>query len=212
MKELIQNGEIIFGSDGNAKPRRKRFLKDVKQGIVSQTIWKHEEVGHTQEAKQLLNKIFDGIPTFDTPKPLGFIKRCMKLTTSPKDIILDFFSGSATTAHAVLALNAEDGGNRKFICVQLPEPTRTKKADGTWDESEAYKAGFSTIAEIGKERIRRVIAQLKEEGTTNKEKATGGKKTVKIQAFQANEEAPSLGFERTDDQLTHNGGGYRTAA
>jgi adenine-specific DNA-methyltransferase len=156
MLELISNNEITFGSDGNAKPRRKRFLTDVKKGIVAQTIWKHDEVGHTQDAKQGLNKIFNGTPIFDTPKPIKLIRRCLQLTTNPEneDVILDFFAGSGTTAQCVIDYNEEDKGNRKFILVQLPEPCEK--------DSEAAKAGFSNIAEITKERVRRVIKKLNE--------------------------------------------------
>lgn len=163
MLELIKNEEVIFGVDGNAKPRRKRFLKDVKQGVVTQTIWKHDEVGHTQEAKQSLNKLFNGIPTFDTPKPTGLIKRCIKLATSSNDIILDFFSGSGATGHAVSELNL-DGGNRKYILVQIPEATDEK--------SEAFKANYKKISDITIERNKRVIQNIlhsKEKDEANKQ-------------------------------------------
>lgn len=155
MKLLIENNEITFGTDGNSKPRRKRFLKDVKQGIIPQTIWKHEDVGHTQEAKQHLNKLFESASYFDTPKPIRLVKRCLELTTESNSLILDFFAGSGTTAHAVMELNKEDGGNRKFLCVQMPEPT---------DEgSEARKAGYRTIADIARARIRKVSEKLQAE-------------------------------------------------
>lgn len=159
MLELIANGEVMFGTDGNSKPRRKRFLKDVKQGVVTQTIWKHEEVGHTQDAKQSLNKIFDGIPTFDTPKPIGLIQRCIKLASSENDIILDFFSGSGATGHSVLELNKADDGNRKFILVQIPEITDEK--------SEAYKVGYKKISDITIERNKRVVERIIEEKKKN---------------------------------------------
>ena len=110
-------------------------------------LWKHGEVGHSQGATQALAEMFDGKKYFDYPKPIELIKRCISLYSSPDSLILDFFSGSATTAHAVMQLNAEDGGKRKYICVQLPEETP--------EDSEARKAGYSTICEIGKERIRR---------------------------------------------------------
>lgn len=87
MLQLIENNEVIFGLDGNAKPRRKRFLSDVKQGVVSQTIWKQSEVGHTQEAKQHLNKILDGFTVFDTPKPLGLLQKCFKLGAEKDDCV-----------------------------------------------------------------------------------------------------------------------------
>lgn len=153
--DLIKNGEIMFGSDGNAKPRRKRFLKDVKQGVVPQTIWKHSEVGHTQSAKQNLNKLFDNLSLFDYPKPVEYLLRMISISTlvNSSDIILDFFAGSGSTAHAVMQHNAEDTGNRKFICVQLPESTTP--------ESEAFKAGYKNIAEITKERLRRAGEKVK---------------------------------------------------
>jgi adenine-specific DNA-methyltransferase len=102
---------------------------------------------------------------FSNPKPTRLIRKVLEIGTQKEDIILDFFAGSATTAHAVLALNKEDGGNRKFICVQLPEPTDEK--------SEANKAGYATIAEISKERIRRVTSKIKEDQKAAKEKAQG---------------------------------------
>lgn len=155
MLELIKNNEVTFGTDGNSKPRRKRFLSEVKQGIIPQTIWKHEEVGHTQEAKQMINKIFDNISLFDNPKPTRLIKRMVKLSCNKNDIVLDFFAGSATTAHAILEHNKEEESNLNFICVQIPEPTDEK--------SEAYKAGYKTIADISKERIRRVATKMRNE-------------------------------------------------
>lgn len=119
------------------------------------TIWKHIEVGHSQGATQALAKLFDGKKYFDYPKPVELIKRCISLYSNQDSIVLDFFSGSATTAHAVMQLNAEDGGKRKFIMVQLPEVTDEK--------SEARKAGYENICEIGKERIRRAGKKIKEE-------------------------------------------------
>ena len=119
------------------------------------TIWKYTEVGHSQEAAQNLKRLFENHDYFDYPKPVELIKRCIALYSSKGSVILDFFSGSATTAHAVMQLNAEDGGNRKFIMVQLPEATDEK--------SEAYKAGYKNICEIGKERIRRAGKKIVEE-------------------------------------------------
>lgn len=112
------------------------------------TWWPNSEVGHTQEATKELKTLFpDSAAVFDFPKPVRLIKRMLSIASKENDIILDFFSGSATTAHAVMQLNAEDGGNRRFILVQLPEVCDEK--------SEAYKAGYKNICEIGKERIRR---------------------------------------------------------
>src|SRR5699024_5986454 len=153
--ELLQDNRRGFRENGNNVPRIKRFLNEVKDNIVPMTIWKYEEVGHTQQAKQDLKKLFNDEAYFDYPKSTGLIKRMMELYSDENSIVLDYFSGSATTAHAVMELNAEDNGNRKFIMVQLPELTDEK--------SEAYKAGYKNICEIGKERIRRAGKKIVEE-------------------------------------------------
>ncbi len=153
--ELVKQNRIWFGENGDNVPSIKRFLSEVKEGIVPLTIWKYEEVGHNQDAAKEIRNLFEGHGYFDTPKPVNLLKRIVYLSSKTKDIILDFFSGSSSTAHAVMQLNAEDGGNRKFIMAQLPEPTDEK--------SEAYKAGYKTIADIGKERIRRAGKKIKQE-------------------------------------------------
>lgn len=153
--QLIANNEIWFGTDGNSFPRKKRFLKDVQDGRTPNTIWLSDEVGHNQTATKEIQAIFDNNKYFDYPKPVQLLKQVIQVGSSCDNIILDFFSGSSTVAHAVMQLNAEDGGNRKFIMVQLPEETDEK--------SEAYKAGYKNICEIGKERIRRAGAKIKEE-------------------------------------------------
>lgn len=156
MDKLIQENRVWFGETGGNMPRLKRFLCDVQQGMTATTIWKYTEVGHNQEGRQELKKLFDNKGYFDGPKPLRLISRILTIANlSANSIILDFFSGSATTAHAVMQLNAEDGGNRKFIMVQLPEETP--------EDSEARKAGYNTIPEIAKERIRRAGKKIKEE-------------------------------------------------
>ncbi|WP_294749071.1 site-specific DNA-methyltransferase [uncultured Prevotella sp.] len=153
-KEYVKDNRIWFGNDGNNVPSIKRFLSELrKQGITPMTFWRYEEVGHSQDATQKLAKLFNGKKYFDYPKPVELLKRCVALYGDSDTIILDFFSGSATTAHAVMQLNAEDGGNRKFIMVQLPEETA--------EDSEAYKAGYKNICEIGKERIRRAGKKIK---------------------------------------------------
>ena len=152
---MIADNRIWFGADGDNVPRLKRFLSDVKQGITPMSIWKHEEVGHSQAASQNLKKLFDGKAYFEYPKPVDLIDRCIALYTDKDSLVLDFFSGSATTAHAVFKRNAEDEGHRKFIMIQLPEHTE--------EGSEAYKAGFKTICEIGKERIRRAGKKIKDD-------------------------------------------------
>ncbi|MFA7056446.1 MAG: site-specific DNA-methyltransferase [Candidatus Cloacimonadales bacterium] len=153
MQELIDDNRIWFGKDGNNMPRLKRFLVDVQSGMVPISIWYNKDVGHNQQGRQEVKRLFDDKGVFDGPKPVCLLLRILQIANlSQNDIILDFFSGSSTTAHAVLELNKEDKGNRKFIMVQLPEPTD--------DKSEAFKAGYKTIAEIGKERIRRVIKTI----------------------------------------------------
>lgn len=155
MNEEIAAGRIWFGADGKGVPRKKTYLSE-RAGRNLWTWWPNTEVGHTQSAAQGLTKLFGG-KIFDFSKPVELMQRCLAISTSNDDIILDFFSGSATTAHAVMQLNAEDGGNRRFILVQLPELCDEK--------SEAYKAGYKTICEIGKERIHRAGKKILEEHT-----------------------------------------------
>lgn len=171
-KEFVKDNRIWFGKDGNNVPSIKRFLTEVKQSITPMTIWKYSEVGHSQDAKQNLKKLFDGKSFFDYPKSVELIKRCIQLYSNESSIIIDFFSGSATTAHAVMQLNAEDGGKRKFIMVQLPEETDEK--------SEAFKAGYKNICEIGKERIRRAGEKIKEEAGLNGQDLDIGFRVLKL--------------------------------
>jgi adenine-specific DNA-methyltransferase len=159
-EEYRKDNRIWFGKDGNNVPRLKRFLSEVKSTITPLTVWTYQEVSHSQDAKKELKELFDDQSVMDYPKPVKLMRRILELSTRDNDIVLDFFSGSATTAHAVLQLNAEDGGNRKFIMVQLPELTDEK--------SEAYKAGYKNICEIGKERIRRAGEKIvQEKGKTD---------------------------------------------
>jgi adenine-specific DNA-methyltransferase len=151
--ELVEDNRIWFGKDGNGRPMQKKFLSEIKQGITPQSWWDRNFAGDNKIARYEIKKIFPE-NIFDTPKPVKLIKRMLEIGCK-EGITLDFFSGSCTTAHAVLDLNRQDGGKRKFIMVQMPEPCDEK--------SEAYKAGYKTIAEIGKERIRRVIKKIKAE-------------------------------------------------
>ena len=137
--------------DGNANVYLKVYLAENK-GIIPDTIW--SDAGNTGDAVDEIKILFDETIPFGTPKPLKLIERLIRIGCDKNDYILDFFSGSATTAHAVMQLNAEDGGNRQFIMVQLPENCDEK--------SEAYKAGYKNICEIGKERIRRAGKKIKE--------------------------------------------------
>lgn len=154
--ERLNDNRIWFGADGNGVPRIKRFLSELKfDGMAPISLLFHKDVGHSQEGTQELSRLLDG-GLFNGPKPVRLLRRLITLAnTQPNDIILDFFSGSSSTAHAVMALNAEDNGNRKFIMVQLPEACD--------ENSEAFKAGYKTIGEIGKERIRRAGKKIVEE-------------------------------------------------
>ncbi len=151
--EMLADNRITFGTSNTGRPMQKKFLTEVKGGITPQTWWPRAFAEDTKIARYQMK---DLIPenVFDTPKPTGLIKRLIGLHKGP-DIVLDFFAGSGTTGHAVMKLNAEDGGTRKYICVQLPEVTDEK--------SEARKAGYPTIAEITKERLRRAGRKIKEE-------------------------------------------------
>lgn len=151
-----KDNRIWFGKNGDGVPRKKTFLSEVQSGLRPNTILFQNEVGNNQEAKQELKVLFDEISVFDSPKPVRLLKTLLQISNIDKNsLVLDFFSGSATTAHAVMQLNAEDGGKRKFIMVQLPEDCA--------EDSEAYKAGYKNICEIGKERIRRAGKKIKEE-------------------------------------------------
>ena len=174
MSIWLKENRIYFGKDGLGAPQLKRYLNEVQPGRVPVTWWTFEEVGHNDEANKEVSALFERKTPFDTPKPVRLIKQLLRIGSNSDSLILDFFSGSATTAHAVMQLNAEDGGNRKFIMVQLPELTDEK--------SEAYKAGYKTICEIGKERIRRAGKKIKEEL---------GKRNEKLGMF-ANDDSSSL--------------------
>ena len=157
-QRLLKDNRIVFGSTGEAGPQRKRFIWEAQErGMVAKTIW--DDVETTTNGTQLLKKLFGQAGIFDNPKPVEFVKKLLQLGTHETAIVLDFFSGSATTAPAVMQLNAEDGGHRKFIMVQLPE-----KCD---EKSEAYKAGYKNICEIGKERIRRAGEKILKEQLAN---------------------------------------------
>lgn len=165
-QELVADNRIVFGKNGEAGPQRKRFIWEAQErGKVAKTIW--DEVETTTNGTQLLKKLFDDKSLFDNPKPIGLLKKILMLGTNTDDLILDFFAGSGTTAHAIMQLNAEDKGNRRFICVQLPELTDEK--------SETYKAGFHNIAEISKERIRRAGLQILQKNDQNRPLDTGFK-------------------------------------
>ena len=152
--QQVAEGRFWFGADGKSVPRRKTYLSE-RQGKNLWTWWPNSEVGHTQEATQEIKLLFDEKTVFDFPKPVRLLARTLQLASKNNDIVLDFFAGTSTLAHAVMQLNAEDGGHRHFIMVQLPESCA--------DDTEAAKAGYKNICEIGKERIRRAAKKIREE-------------------------------------------------
>jgi len=169
MSRLIDERRVLWPENPDSRPRRKAFLNelsDVLPGFSSML-----ETGiYTNTATKELLQIF-GSHNFDFPKPVGLMKNLLTQLTKKDDVVLDFFSSSSTTVHAVMQLNAEDGGNRQYIMVQLPEVTDEK--------SEAFKAGYKTIAEIGKERIRRAGAKILEElGASSEQQTIEGKVNV----------------------------------
>lgn len=170
--KLDSDKRIWWGEDGNNTPRLKRFLSEVKQGKTPQTLWQWKEVGHTQDAKKTLLKYvpFENTENvLNSVKPVELIQRMLQLATSPNDeaIVLDFFSGSAVTAHAVLKQNAEDQGNRRFIGVQIAEPLPRPEA------------GLSSIFEMGTTRIKNVSEELRAEDLLA-DPASGGYRILKI--------------------------------
>lgn len=146
MQQWLAENRIYFGKDGKGAPQLKRYLNEVQQGRVPITWWPFDEVGHNDAANKEMKALFGTKTPFDTPKPTTLIKQILRIATEKDSIILDFFSGSATTADAVMQLNAEDGGKRKFIMIQIPEEC----IEGSY----GAKAGYSNICEIGIQRIK----------------------------------------------------------
>ena len=147
LRTLEKDNRITCGKDGAGVPNVKTFLCDVKQGMIPGSVWKYDAVGHTHEANEELSRIV-GKGVFDNPKPTRLIKRILYLATSThtNDIVLDFFAGSGTTAHSVMGLNHDDGGNRAFICIQ--------------DSAKIDRGGYGEIGEIARYRIRKVASGL----------------------------------------------------
>ncbi len=154
-EEFIADNRIWFGANGDNVPRIKRFLSEVKNTVTPMTIWKYADVGHSQSASQDLKKIFDGKAYFTYPKPVPLMKQIVQLYSEKDGLVLDFFAGSATTADAVMQLNAEDGGNRKYILCTLDEQVA--------DKSAAKEAGYETIDQISRERIRLAAKKIQDE-------------------------------------------------
>ena len=167
-RERLQDNRIWFGSDGNGVPRIKRFKSELrKTGITPMTIWKYEEVGHSQAATQDLQKLMGGKKYFAYPKPVKLVQRAIQLYSDNNSIIMDFFAGSATTAEAVMQQNIADQGHRKFIMVQLPEKTYYINKNGekipTKGGRTAFEDGFMSVDEIARERIRRAANKIKKD-------------------------------------------------
>lgn len=161
--QYLNDNKIIFGRTGNSKPQLKRFLTEAQnKGSTPKSLW--DDCGTATDGTKEIIDLFGG-KIFDTPKPVGFVKRIIELSTSGDDLVLDFFSGSATTAHAVLKYNAENNKKCKYIMVQIQEPL-DKKND---IESESY----CNLAEVGKERIRRAVKKIHEENSNSKKLDTG---------------------------------------
>lgn len=152
--DLVKDNRIWFGTKRNSRPRRKLFLSEI-EGANTWTWWTNVEVGHNQEAAKEVKQLLGGTDIFTSPKPTRLIKRILDLSTSKDSVILDFFGGSSTTAHAVMQKNAEDGGNRRYILVQIQEKCKP--------DSEAAKAGYKTIDQVGMERIKRAAKKIKEQ-------------------------------------------------
>lgn len=162
-QKLVKDNRIWWGADGNNVPAIKRFLSDVKKGVVPETIWTYKEVGHTQDAKKKILDIFGGEMVFMTPKPVELLKRIINIATDESDLVLDSFAGSGTTAEAVLELNQQDGSNREFVLVQQPYDSR---------EGETNKLNISR--KVTAERVRRVIeGYIRSNGNGRKEKVEG---------------------------------------
>ena len=151
IETLLANNEISFGSDGLGKPKLKRFLCDVKEGVTYPSIW--DFVPLNTSGSNEMREIFGNSTIFESPKPIGLLEEILRLGSDSNSLVLDFFAGSGSLAHAVYRVNTIDSGTRRFIAVQLPEKTPA--------ESEAGKAGFSSIAELTKERLRRASAEVK---------------------------------------------------
>lgn len=176
---LLNDGRILFPNNNNGMPRKKYYkFEREKEGQCATNWWSHEKFGHNQGANDCMTQLFQQKNIFSNPKPVELLRGLIQISNAKlNDIILDFFSGSATTAHAVMQLNAEDGGNRKFIMVQLPELCGEK--------SEAYKAGYKNICEIGKERIRRAGEKIK---------AKVEKENAQLKLDEEPKKVPDIGF------------------
>jgi adenine-specific DNA-methyltransferase len=167
--KLKAEGRVYFGKDGSSQPGIIRYLDEV-EGLVPWTWWPSDEVGHTDEARKEIQSIFGSQTVYDTPKPVRLVRRMLEIAADRGSVVLDFFAGSGTTAHAVLDLNRHDSGRRKFILVQLPEPTG--------------REDYPTIADITKERVRRVIKMLNDEDAAKLDLVDAKKQDRGVRVFK----------------------------
>ena len=199
-EQLYKDNRLWFGSEGKNRPRLKKFLSE-SEGQRPWTWWDNKFASYNQASNKELMKLFDGKLVFDNPKPTKLLKRMISLTTkaNEKDIILDFFSGSCSTADAVMQLNQEENGNRRFICIQLPQDLKETGNDFKAN-NVALSAGFKNICEIGKERIRRAGQQILKQVQNGKEKSHTDSSLL-TQTLFSNEEEKSLDFSNPCDNI-----------
>lgn len=154
MQRMGGDNRIFWGKDGRGAPQLKRYLSEVQQGTVPITVWAHDFAGHTDNARKEIRALFGTTAVFDTPKPTQLLRRVIEVSTENggDDIVMDFFAGSGTTAHAVISKNAEDGGNRKFILVQVAEELQAKNV-----------SDYDTVADVSRERIRRAGRKIEQD-------------------------------------------------
>lgn len=172
-EDLVADNRIYFGKDGNGMAQRKKFWSEREEGMVAWTWWSYEYAGENREATRELKELFDDSNPFSAPKPTKLLRRLFSLVPAKDgDVFLDFFGGSATTADAIFQVNAEDGIRRQFVIVQIPEAC----AEGT----VAADGGFATIADIGKERIRRAGLKSKDNAGLLEQKQDIGFRVLKV--------------------------------
>lgn len=193
-KKHLEEGRIYFPKGGDGMPRKKYYkFEREEEGQCATNWWSHEQFGHNQGANDYATALFGIKNIFSNPKPVELIRALLKIgNVKSEDIVLDFFSGSATSADSIMQLNAEDGGNRKFIMVQLPEETEEK--------SEAFKAGYKNICEIGKERIRRAGKKTKEDAGLLAQNLDIGFKVFKLDTSNVKKWNAEVAFDMTEEK------------
>jgi adenine-specific DNA-methyltransferase len=196
MMQLESDNRIWWGKTGESTfPMEKKFLSEAKDGVVNQTWWPYTFAGSTRNANAEIKKLFAGSRPFDTPKPIKLVRRLIEMAVSDAAIVVDFFAGSATTAHAVMEANATDGVSRRFILIQLPE-----ECD---ESSEAFKLGFRNIAEVAKERIRRAGRLVKEEAGLQGQNLDIGFRVLKVESSNMRDVYYKPDALKKDDLFAH---------